>query len=57
MCCAGRPACASPMHEVKADDTLFIPAGVPHSYEVLDGPFEFICVVPDKPDQVTLVQP
>jgi quercetin dioxygenase-like cupin family protein len=42
---------------VKADDTLFIPAGVPHSYEVVDGPFEFICVVPDKPDQVTLVNP
>jgi len=42
-------------HEVGPDDTLFIPAGVPHSYEVLEGPFEFICVVPDKPDQVTLV--
>lgn len=47
---------AGEVHEVKADDTLFIPAGVPHSYEVVDGPFEFICVVPDKPDQVTLVQ-
>lgn len=48
---------ADVVHEVQADDTLFIPAGVPHSYEVVDGPFEFICVVPDKPDQVTLVQP
>ncbi len=48
---------ADAVHEVKADDTLFIPAGVPHAYEVVDGPFEFICVVPDKPDQVTLVQP
>lgn len=44
------------VHEVRADDTLFIPAGVPHSYEVLEGPFEFICVVPDKPDHVTLVE-
>ncbi len=43
------------LHDVGADDTLFIPAGVPHSYEVLEGPFEFICVVPDRPDQVTLV--
>lgn len=43
------------VHEVQADHTLFIPAGVPHSYEVLDGPFEFICVVPDRADQVTLV--
>lgn len=43
------------IHEVAADDTLFIPAGVPHSYEVLDGPFEFICVVPDRPDEVSLL--
>lgn len=47
---------AEAYHEVSADDTLFIPAGVPHSYEVLEGPFEFICVVPDKPDQVALVE-
>ena len=46
---------ADAVHDVVADDTLFIPAGVPHSYEVLEGPFEFICVVPDRPDQVTLV--
>jgi quercetin dioxygenase-like cupin family protein len=44
------------VHEVAADDTLFIPAGMPHSYEVLDGPFEFICVVPDRPDQIALVE-
>ncbi len=43
------------VHEVAADHTLFIPAGVPHSYEVVEGPFEFICVVPAVPDQVTLV--
>lgn len=44
------------VHEVAPDHTLFIPAGVPHSYEVLEAPFEFICVVPAKPDQVTLVE-
>lgn len=43
------------VHEVAPDHTLFIPAGVPHSYEVVEGPFEFICVVPDAPDRVTLV--
>ncbi len=43
------------VHEVAADHTLFIPAGVPHSYDVVEGPFEFICVVPDRPDQVTLM--
>ncbi len=45
----------SAWHEVRADDTTFIPAGVPHAYEVLEGPFEFLCVVPDRPDTVTLV--
>ena len=44
------------VHEVKADDTLFIPAGAPHSYDVLEAPFEFICVVPNQPDKVTLVE-
>lgn len=44
------------VHEVAPDHTLFIPAGVPHSYEVVEAPFEFICVVPDAPDQVTLVE-
>ena len=48
---------ADAVHEVGADDTLFIPAMTPHSYQVLEGPFEFICVVPDRPDQVTLVEP
>jgi len=43
------------VHEVAADHTLFIPAGVPHAYEVLEAPFEFICVVPNAPDKVTLV--
>lgn len=45
------------VHDVGANDTLFIPALMPHRYQVLEGPFEFICVVPDKPDQVTLVAP
>jgi quercetin dioxygenase-like cupin family protein len=42
-------------HEVGPDHTLYIPAGVPHSYEVLEAPFEFICVVPNQPDRVRLV--
>lgn len=43
------------VHEVAADHTLFIPAGAPHAYEVIEAPFEFICVVPSRPDAVTLV--
>jgi quercetin dioxygenase-like cupin family protein len=42
--------------EVAPDHTLFIPAGMPHSYEVLEAPFEFICVVPDTPDRITLME-
>jgi quercetin dioxygenase-like cupin family protein len=42
--------------DVAPDHSLFIPAGVPHGYEVLDAPFEFICVVPDAPDRITLME-
>jgi quercetin dioxygenase-like cupin family protein len=42
--------------EVKKDDAVFIPGGVPHSYETLgDEPFEFLCVVPNLPDETTLL--
>ena len=44
------------VHEVGPDDVLFIPAGVPHSYEVLEGPFEFLCMVPNQPDQLRFVE-
>lgn len=42
--------------EVTADDVVYIPAGVPHSYQSL-GPdnFEFICVVPNLPDRIEIV--
>ena len=44
-------------HEVSAGSTLYIPAGVPHSYRVLEAPFEFLCVVPNAPDRIDLVEP
>ena len=44
------------VHEVGADDVLYIPAGCPHSYEVLEGPFEFLCMVPNLPDRISLVE-
>ncbi len=47
---------ADTVYDVAPDHTLFIPAGVPHSYEVIEAPFEFICVVPSRPDQITLVE-
>ena len=44
------------VHEVRPDDVLFIPTGVPHSYEVLEGPFEFLCMVPNAPDQIRFIK-
>jgi quercetin dioxygenase-like cupin family protein len=42
---------------VQADDVVFIPGGVPHSYEALgDEPFEFLCVVPNAPDETTVLE-
>ena len=41
--------------EVSAGNVVFIPAGVPHWYKTLgDAPFEFLCVVPNKEDQIEL---
>lgn len=50
-----RVTIAGEVHEVAADDTLYIPAGVPHSYDVVEAPFEFICVVPNAPDRIEMV--
>ena len=41
----------------KKDDRLFIPAGVPHSYEVIgDEDYEFLCLVPNKEDKIEIVK-
>lgn len=43
--------------EVGPEDVLYIPAETPHFYEVLEAPFEFLCMVPNRPDQIELVDP
>jgi len=44
------------IHEVKTGDVVFIPAGTPHSYDTLgEQPFEFLCVVPNRPDAIEIV--
>jgi len=43
------------VHEVAAGNTLFIPARVPHSYEVVEAPFEFLCIVPNTPDEIQIL--
>ena len=44
------------IHDVRAGDVVFIPAGTPHWYAA-EGtePFEFLCVVPNLPDTIELV--
>jgi quercetin dioxygenase-like cupin family protein len=42
--------------EVTVGDVVFIPAGTPHWYAVLgDEPFEFLCVVPNLPDRIEIL--
>lgn len=43
------------VHEVAEGHTLYIPAGVPHSYQVIEAPFEFLCIVPNKPDRISIL--
>ena len=44
------------VHKVKPGDVVFIPESIQHSYQnTSDGPFEFLCLVPNKPDQIELV--
>lgn len=44
------------VREVAPGDVLLIPAGLPHAYEVVEGPFEFLCMVPNLPDEIELVE-
>ncbi len=42
---------------VKAGDVVFIPEGAIHSYQNTgDEPFEFLCVIPNKEDKLTIVE-
>ncbi|MBP6497410.1 MAG: cupin domain-containing protein [Campylobacteraceae bacterium] len=42
---------------VKADDILFIPAGIAHSYDVLgDEDYEFLCLIPNLDDKIEIVK-
>jgi quercetin dioxygenase-like cupin family protein len=43
------------VHQVGPRDVLYIPAGVPHFYEVVEAPFEFLCMVPNAPDHIRIL--
>ena len=43
-------------HHVKTGDVVFIPEGVVHFYDNIgDEPFEFLCIIPNKPDEIKIV--
>ena len=42
-------------HVVEAGSVLFIPAGLPHAYRVLEAPFEFLCIVPNGEDRIEIL--
>lgn len=43
------------VHVVKDGDAVYIPARVAHSYEVLEAPFEFLCMVPNRADRIEIL--
>ena len=43
-------------HEVQAGDVVFIPEGAVHFYQNLGAePFEFLCIIPNKEDKITIL--
>jgi quercetin dioxygenase-like cupin family protein len=44
-------------HHVQTGDVVFIPAGAVHSYENIgEEPFEFLCIIPNQEDKITIVE-
>ncbi len=43
------------VHEVSAGDVLYMPPGTPHDYQVIEAPFEFLCMVPNLPDRIEIL--
>ena len=56
LCGRARVTIGAALHEVSAGDVVYIPAGLPHDYTVLEAPFEFLCIVPNLPDQIEIVE-
>lgn len=45
-------------YEVNEGDVVLIPANVPHFYtNIGKGTFEFLCLIPNKEDVITIVSP
>jgi quercetin dioxygenase-like cupin family protein len=48
---------ADRVHDVGPGEVLYIPAGTPHFYRVVEAPFEFLCIVPNAPDRIEILEP
>ena len=47
----------SETYNVSAGDVVFIPQGIIHFYENTgEEPFEFLCIIPNKEDKITIVE-
>jgi quercetin dioxygenase-like cupin family protein len=45
------------VYEAKTGDVVFIPEGMVHFYDNIgDELFEFLCIVPNKPDEIKIVE-
>ena len=55
LCGRARVRIGDDVHEVERGNVLYIPAGAPHSYEVVEAPFEFLCIVPNAEDLIEIV--
>ncbi len=52
----GKVRLGDEVYEVEKDRVLYIPAGLPHSYETIgDEPFVFLCSVPNLEDKVEIL--
>lgn len=55
LCGRAEVAIGERKHLVGSGDVLYIPAGAAHSYRVIEAPFEFLCMVPNRPDRVEIL--
>ena len=57
LCGRARLGIGDRFQEVTGGDVVFIPAGMPHWYEVVGSErFEFLCIVPNLPDKMEMVK-
>ena len=57
LCGHARIGIGDETYDVKTGDVVFIPDGAIHFYDNIgDEPFEFLCIIPNKPDEIKIVE-